>query len=80
VWIFRAAIFVVPVVVFLVAGRVARELRASEAHPLRGWTGSVVRRTDDGGFAPVDGAAPEPAATAPVVPRASSGRDRSGAP
>jgi ubiquinol-cytochrome c reductase cytochrome b subunit len=30
IWIFRGAFFVVPVVVYLVAGRIARELRAAE--------------------------------------------------
>jgi len=49
-WIFRAAVFVVPAVVYVVAGRVARELRAADRHPLRGWSGAVVRRTEAGGF------------------------------
>jgi ubiquinol-cytochrome c reductase cytochrome b subunit len=31
VWIFRGAIFVLPVVVYLMAGRIARELRAADA-------------------------------------------------
>jgi ubiquinol-cytochrome c reductase cytochrome b subunit len=43
VWFFRIASIVVPVIVFYVTRRVARELKETEAHPLRGWTGSVVR-------------------------------------
>jgi hypothetical protein len=31
-----------------------RELRASAAHPLHGWSGEVVRRTGDGFLAPVE--------------------------
>ena len=59
VWIFRGAVFVVPLVVFLAAGRIARELRASEQHPLRGWSGTVVERTAEGGFAPADRVNPD---------------------
>jgi hypothetical protein len=29
VWLFRGAIFVVPVIVYMAAGRIARELRAA---------------------------------------------------
>jgi hypothetical protein len=36
--------------VWFVARRVCEELGAREAHPLRGWTGQVVRRTPGGGF------------------------------
>jgi ubiquinol-cytochrome c reductase cytochrome b subunit len=70
VWLFRGAFFVVPVVVFVVAWRVARGLAAAEAHPLRGWSGEVVERREDGGYAAVtDGRDPslhEP----PIPPRA----------
>ena len=70
VWIFRGAIFVVPVVVFVVARRIARGLAAAEAHPLRGWTGEVVERREVGGYTAVtDGRDPslhEP----PARPRA----------
>jgi quinol---cytochrome-c reductase cytochrome b subunit len=54
VWLFRAGVFVVPAVVYLVAGRIARELRDAGQHPLRGGNASVVRRTDDGGFASLE--------------------------
>lgn len=50
IWFFR--IFA-PVVVPLFTRRICRELRASESHPLRGWSGSVVRRTP-AGFATLD--------------------------
>jgi ubiquinol-cytochrome c reductase cytochrome b subunit len=50
VWFFRIATFVVPVLAFFVTRRVCRELAASEAHPLRGWSGSAIRRTPAGGF------------------------------
>jgi ubiquinol-cytochrome c reductase cytochrome b subunit len=43
VWFFRIASIVVPVIIFFVTRRVASELKASEAHPLRGWTGGVAR-------------------------------------
>ena len=52
VWIFRGAIFVVPVIVFVVAGRIARELKAGENRPLREWTGTIVERTEEGGYKP----------------------------
>jgi ubiquinol-cytochrome c reductase cytochrome b subunit len=50
VWLFRAGVFVIPAVVYLVAGRVARELRDADQHPLRGRPATVVRRTEAGGF------------------------------
>ncbi len=50
VWFFRVAAVLVPVVVFLVVRRVCEELRATDAHPLRGWTGTEVRRSPSGGF------------------------------
>ena len=43
IWFFRIAALVVPVLVFFLVRRAARELKETEAHPLRGWTGSVVR-------------------------------------
>ena len=50
IWFGRIATFVVPVIVFFVTRRVCRELKRSERHPLRGWYGSVVRRTPSGGY------------------------------
>jgi ubiquinol-cytochrome c reductase cytochrome b subunit len=50
VWFFRIAALVVPVLVFVVTRRICRELRAAEAHPVRGFTGSVVRRTPTGAY------------------------------
>jgi hypothetical protein len=55
---------IVPAVLYVVAGRIARDLRRTEQHPLRGWSGTVVQRTPEGGFASADAeadAAPEPA-------------------
>jgi len=57
IWFARAAVFVVPVIAYLVTLRVCRELQRSEAHPLRGWSGRRVRRTPAGGFAVVDASA-----------------------
>jgi ubiquinol-cytochrome c reductase cytochrome b subunit len=57
VWFGRAAVFVVPAVVYLVTLRICRELLRSEAHPLRGWSGRRVRRTPAGCFAVVETAA-----------------------
>jgi ubiquinol-cytochrome c reductase cytochrome b subunit len=50
VWFFRGAFFIVPVIVYLIVKRVCLGLLASEAHPLRGWSGSVVTRNPRGGF------------------------------
>ena len=44
IWVFRVASIVVPFLVFFVTRRLCRELKETEVHPLRGWTGSVVRR------------------------------------
>ncbi len=49
-WAMRIAVFVLPFVVYFVVQRVCEELRESERHPLRRWSGQVVRRTDRGGF------------------------------
>jgi ubiquinol-cytochrome c reductase cytochrome b subunit len=50
VWFFRVAAFVVPFIVFLVTMRICEELRATDTHPLRGFVGSTVRRSSQGGF------------------------------
>jgi len=50
VWFFRVACFVLPFVTGWIALRVCRELRAGEAHPLRGFTGHRVVSEPDGGF------------------------------
>ena len=47
---FRIVALVLPVVVFLVTFFVCRELKASEARPLRRWYGTVVRRAPDGSY------------------------------
>jgi ubiquinol-cytochrome c reductase cytochrome b subunit len=53
VWFWRFGVFVLPAVVFFLVRRVCRDLRATETHPLRGWSGTVVRRRPDGGYEPV---------------------------
>ncbi len=50
VWFFRFAAFLVPVMVFYFTRRICRQLRVTEQHPLRGWTGAVVQRDDGGGY------------------------------
>jgi ubiquinol-cytochrome c reductase cytochrome b subunit len=50
VWFFRFAVFVLPAIAFFVTRRICRELRDAELHPLRGFVGTAVARTPDGGF------------------------------
>jgi ubiquinol-cytochrome c reductase cytochrome b subunit len=50
IWFWRFGAFVLPVIVFFIVRRVCRELQATDRHPLRGWWGTVVRRTPDGGY------------------------------
>ncbi len=50
VWVFRALVFVAPVVAWVVARRVCLRLRREDAHPLRGVDGQVVQRAASGGF------------------------------
>jgi ubiquinol-cytochrome c reductase cytochrome b subunit len=50
IWFFRGAFFVVPVVVFFVVRRMCAELKRTEAHPLREWSGEIVARNEAGGF------------------------------
>jgi ubiquinol-cytochrome c reductase cytochrome b subunit len=52
--VFRVLVFVLPALVFAVTYWMCKQLRDSEAHPLRGWTGSVVRRGPAGGFERVE--------------------------
>jgi ubiquinol-cytochrome c reductase cytochrome b subunit len=47
---YQIAMFIVPFAAFWIAKRACEELQRSEAHPLRGWTGTRVRRTAAGGF------------------------------
>jgi ubiquinol-cytochrome c reductase cytochrome b subunit len=48
----RIALVVLPVVVFFAVKRTCEELRRTDAHPLRGFPGQVVRRTPGGGYEP----------------------------
>jgi ubiquinol-cytochrome c reductase cytochrome b subunit len=44
----RVGVWVLPIIVFLLTLAAARALRRSDAHPLRGWQGEVVKRRSDG--------------------------------
>jgi quinol---cytochrome-c reductase cytochrome b subunit len=46
----RIAVLVAPVIVFWITKRACEQLRRSDAHPLRGFPGQVVRRRPDGGY------------------------------
>ena len=48
VWFWRFALWILPILVYLLVKRICEELRATEVHPLRGFTGAVVERTPDG--------------------------------
>ena len=50
VWFFRFAAFLIPVIVFFITRHICRELKDSDEHPLRGWSGSTLTRTDSGGY------------------------------
>lgn len=50
IWVFRGAFFVVPVLVYILTKRACVALKRTEAHPLRGWSGRVVRRNEAGGY------------------------------
>jgi ubiquinol-cytochrome c reductase cytochrome b subunit len=45
----RAGVWILPIAVFFIVRSAARALQRTDAHPLRGWEGTVVRRTPDGG-------------------------------
>jgi ubiquinol-cytochrome c reductase cytochrome b subunit len=45
----RIGVWVLPIVVFVITRAVARALRRSEARPLRGWQGAVIRRDSKNG-------------------------------
>ena len=50
VWFFRTGAVLFPIIVFFVVRRTCRQLSDTGVHPLRGWTGAIVRRTGRGGF------------------------------
>ena len=70
----RIGVWVLPIIVFLLTLAAARALQRSDAHPLRGWQGEVVRRRADGRVEvvsespPVDGTEPTelPVGTVPA--------------
>jgi ubiquinol-cytochrome c reductase cytochrome b subunit len=62
IWAYRFLMFIVPAIVAFLTYRICKQLKRREAHPLRGWDGHTVIRTEDGGFttiAPGDAANPE---------------------
>ncbi len=50
---FQVVFLAVPPVVCAITYLVCRELRRSGAHPMRGWSGALVRRTESGGLEPL---------------------------
>ena len=61
IWFFRGAFFLLPVIVFFVTRRICRDLKRTERHPLREWSGSIVTRNPRGGYNPIE----DPAETPP---------------
>jgi ubiquinol-cytochrome c reductase cytochrome b subunit len=64
----RAGVWILPIAVFFIVRSAARALQRSDAHPLLGWEGTVVRRTPDGAVQHLspDGE-PQPASADPPV-------------
>jgi ubiquinol-cytochrome c reductase cytochrome b subunit len=50
VWFWRIAAVVVPIAGFFITRAICRRLAGTGQHPLRGWTGTPVRRSPTGGF------------------------------
>jgi ubiquinol-cytochrome c reductase cytochrome b subunit len=48
VWFWRFALWIVPILVYLLVKRICEELLAAELHPFGGFTGEVVERTPAG--------------------------------
>jgi ubiquinol-cytochrome c reductase cytochrome b subunit len=59
IWVYDIFSFVLPLIVFLVVKRICEELRRSEQHPLRGWSGQRLQRDESGGFVRVDKRSPD---------------------
>jgi ubiquinol-cytochrome c reductase cytochrome b subunit len=60
VWFFRVAAIALPVLAFLAVRKTCRELAETGARPLRGFSGQIVARSDDGSFATITVAAEQP--------------------
>ena len=56
----RAGVWILPIAVFFIVRSAARALQRSEAHPLLGWDGSVVRRSADGAVRRLSADGPPP--------------------
>ena len=48
IWFWRIAAVVIPILGFFIARAICRRLLRTEAHPLRGWTGTAVDRSPGG--------------------------------
>ena len=48
--VWRAGIWIIPIIVFFATRSACRSLQRSGVHPLRTWDGNVVRRRPDGGI------------------------------
>jgi ubiquinol-cytochrome c reductase cytochrome b subunit len=59
IWFWRFGVLLLPAIVFFLVRRACRDLKESEGHPLRGWSGTVVRRRADGGYEAEDDTARE---------------------
>jgi len=49
--VWRAGIWILPIIVFFITRSACRGLQRSGSHPMRAWQGTVVRRSSDGGVA-----------------------------
>jgi ubiquinol-cytochrome c reductase cytochrome b subunit len=65
IWFWRVGALVFPLVVYKITRRVCEELLATQAHPLRGYTGTFVRRRPDGGYEPLPTPTDEPESLRP---------------
>ena len=71
IWLFRGAFVLLPIVVFFITRGICRELKRTERHPLRGWSGNVVTRNPSGGYGVVEAPAERglpPSERAPTKP------------
>ncbi len=57
----RVGVWILPIAVFYIVRSAARALQRSDAHPLLGWDGDVVRRSSDGAVRRLSVGGPPPA-------------------
>jgi ubiquinol-cytochrome c reductase cytochrome b subunit len=63
----RVGVWVLPIIVFFITRSACRSLQRSQAHPLRSWQGTVVRRRPDGAVEVLSDS-PDRSAVAPSEP------------